>query len=224
MAEELGRFADELENAEDFDSALQALVCRTFTQHQRIIFNGNGYSDEWKCEAEKRGLSNLNSTAKCLPAYISEKNISLVRKHGIFNEAEYRARHEIHLDAYCKNTNIEARISIDMVLHQILPAAMAYSKDLCKGILTKDKLGIPCNAERTLAARLSTTTDSLYEKCEELRNDLNAVPTEPEAAVSYYHDVIVSIMQAMRKDADLLEQLTDKKYWPYPTYSDLLFY
>ncbi len=224
MAEELGRFADELENAPDFDAALQALICRTLTEHQRIIFNGNGYSEEWKAEAQKRGLSNLASTAKCLPAYLSQKNIDLVTKHGIFNEQEYRARHEIHLDAYCKNVNIEARTSIDMVLHQILPAAMAYSRDLCSGILSKEQLGISSQAERALAARLSATTDRLYENTELLRSQLSAVPENAEAAVAYYHDVIIPGMDAMRMDADLLEQLTDKKYWPYPTYSDLLFY
>jgi len=224
MSEELGQFADELENAEDFDSALQALVCRVLTEHQRIIFNGNGYSDEWKAEAQRRGLSNLNSTAKCLPSYISQKNIDLVTKHGIFNEAEYLARHEIHLEAYCKNVNIEALTSIDMVLHQILPAAMTYSRDLCEGILAKDKLGISCAAERSLAKRLSDTTDRLYENCEKLRSDLKNVPAQAEEAVAYYHDVIVAGMDGVRQDADLLEQLTDKKYWPYPTYSDLLFY
>ena len=224
MAEELGQFADELEGAADFDAALQSLVCRDLTEHQRIIFNGNGYSDEWKEEAQRRGLSNLSSTAKCLPSYISQKNIDLVTKHGIFNEAEYRARHEIHLESYCKNVNIEALTSIDMVLHQILPAAMAYSRDLCEGILAKDKLGIPSNAERALAKRLSDTSDRLYTNCETMCQDLNNVPAQAESAVAYYHDVIVASMDKIRADADILEELTDKKYWPYPTYSDLLFY
>ena len=224
MAEELGQFADELEGAADFDAALQSLVCRVLTEHQRIIFNGNGYSDEWKEEAQRRGLSNLSSTAKCLPSYISQKNIDLVTKHGIFNEAEYRARHEIHLESYCKNVNIEALTSIDMVLHQILPAAMAYSRDLCEGILAKDKLGFPSNAERALAKRLSDTSDRLYTNCETMRQDLNNVPAQAESAVAYYHDVIVASMDKIRADADILEELTDKKYWPYPTYSDLLFY
>ena len=100
MAEELGKFADELENASDFDTALQSLVCKAFTEHQRIIFNGNGYSDEWKAEAKKRGLSNLSTTATSLPSYIAPKNVALVIKHGIFTEAEFLARHEIHLEAY----------------------------------------------------------------------------------------------------------------------------
>ena len=224
MAEELGKFADELECAEDFDTALQALVCRAFTEHQRIIFNGNGYSREWEEEAARRGLSNLNTTAKSLPTYIARKNIDLVTKHGIFTEAEFLARHEIHLEAYIKIVNIEALTSVDMVQHQILPAALAYSKSLCEGIVSKKAVGVSCKAETALVQRLSAATDSLYENCEKLRSDLKAVPEQGEAAVAYYHDVIVSDMQALRADADLLEQLTDKTYWPYPTYSDLLFY
>lgn len=224
MAEELGKFADELEGAEDFDSALQALVCRTFTEHQRIIFNGNGYSKEWEAEAAKRGLSNLSTTARSLPTYIAPKNIELVTKHGIFTEAEFLARHEIHLEAYCKIINIEALTSIDMVLHQILPAALAYSKFLCEGITSKQAIGASCKAETALIQKLSAATDSLYEKCDKLRQNLQEVPERGEAAATYYHDVIVNGMEALREDADTLEQLTDKAYWPYPTYSDLLFY
>jgi len=224
MAEELGKFADELEGAADFDSALQALVCRTLTQHRRIIFNGNGYSREWELEAEKRGLSNLRSTAKCLPTYIQQKNIDLVTKHGIFTEAEFRARHEIHLEAYCKIVNIEALTSVDMVLHQILPAAMAYTKSLCDAVCSKKTVGAACKAETTLIEKLSAATDALYEHCEKLRNDLGKIPAGSEQATAYYHDVIVAGMASVRQQADILEQLTDKKYWPYPTYSDLLFY
>ena len=124
MAEELGKFADILENAENFDAALQKLVCDTLTQHQQIIFNGNGYSDEWKEEAARRGLSNHTNTAHALPTYISQKNIDLVTKHGIFTESEFRARYEIHMQSYKKVIAIEARTCVDMVLHQILPAAL----------------------------------------------------------------------------------------------------
>ena len=224
MAEELGKFADELEEADDFDTALQKLVCKTLTEHQRIIFNGNGYSEEWQQEAKNRGLSNLRSTATSLPTYVSQKNIDLVTKHGIFTEAEFRARHEIHLEAYNKIINIEALTSVDMVLHQILPAALKYTQVLCRNVIAKKEVGASSNAERALIQRLSSATDSLYEKTQQLRNALQAVPEGGEAAAAYYHDVIVSGMESLREDADLLEQLTDKAYWPYPTYSDLLFY
>ena len=224
MAEELGKFADELEQAEDFDTALQALICRTFTEHQRIIFNGNGYSKEWEEEAAKRGLSNLRSTAKCLPTYVSDKNIALVTKHGIYTEEELRARHEIHLENYCKIINIEARTSVDMVMHQILPAALAYSKDLCQGIAVKSQLGITCNAESAIATQISSASDALYENCEKLRVALAHIPEDAHCAADYFHEVIVPGMESVRLYADILEQLTDKSYWPYPTYSDLLYY
>ena len=224
MAEELGKFADQLEQATDFDTALQSLVCDTLTEHQRIIFNGNGYSTDWEIEAEKRGLSNLRSTAKCLPAYISEKNIDLVTRHGIFTEAEFRARHEIHLESYCKIIKIEAKTSVDMVQRQILPAALAYTKSLCQSVLTKKELGISHGAESDLIRQLSKHTDDLYEICRQLQIDLEKVPQDAEQAVTYYHDVIVDKMTHLRTAADTLEQLTDKSFWPYPTYSDLLFY
>jgi len=224
MAEELGKFADELEQADDFDSALQKLVCRTFTEHQRIIFGGNGYSEEWKEEAARRGLSNYPSTAQCLPTYISQKNIDLVTSHGIYTEDEFRARYEIYLDAYRKIINIEAKTCLDMTLHQILPASVRYAKDLCQGILAKKELRIPCKAEDSIARKLSDTTDKLYLCCEKLREDLEHIPEGKEDIVNYYHDTVVTDMQNLREQADILESLTDKSYWPYPTYSDLLFY
>ena len=224
MAEELGRFADELEQAEDFEAALQKLVCRTFTEHQRIIFNGNGYSIKWTREAAKRGLSNYPSTAKCLPTYISQKNIDLVTKHGIYTEDEFRARYEIHLDAYRKIVNIEAKTCVDMALHQILPAAMQYSRDLCKGILAKKELSLSYDTEMQIAQQISRATDTMYLCCERLQRDLVHVPDGKEELVTYYNEVIVTDMEQLRTQADILEGLTDKSYWPYPTYSDLLFY
>ena len=224
MAEELGKFADILEQADDFDSALQKLVCDTFTAHQRIIFNGNGYAEEWKQEAVSRGLSNFPSTADALPTYISEKNVALVTKRGIYTEAEFRARYEIHLESYCKVIRIEAHTCIDMVMHQILPAALRYSRDLTKSIIDKKTIGIPAMTEQQLVEKLSATSDSLYSKCQDLSEKLRNAPKDTQAAVSYYGKVITAAMADLRTDADLLEQLTDKSYWPYPTYSDILFY
>ena len=224
MAEELSKFADALEQADDFDTTLQKLVCQVLTEHQRIIFNGNGYSDEWKSEAQKRGLSNFSSTATALPKYINEKNISLVTKRGIFTQEEFLARHEIHMEAYKKIVHIEARTSIDMVLHQILPAASAYSTALCNGILAKKSVGVSCNAESDLVKKLSDATDALYATCQQLTAALEEIPSSLEDAVAYYADVIVKLMSTMRSHADILEQLTDKNYWPYPSYSDLLYY
>ncbi len=228
MAEELSQFADILEQAEDFDGALQKIICEALTAHQRIIFNGNGYSQQWQEEAARRGLSNLPTTPKALSAYIDEKNIALVTKRGIFTRQEFLARHEIHLEAYNKLINIEARTMVDMVMHQILPAAIRYSSELAGSVNQKrDAFGsrVKALAEESIASRLSARCDSLYEKAEKLYKDLKSVPAEDsQRAADYYNDVIVPGMTALRKDADFLEKLTPKCDWPYPIYSDLLFY
>ena len=224
MAEELSRFADRLESAENFDETLHELVCEAFTRHQRILFDGNGYSDAWKEEAIDRGLSNYPSTAECLPTYVQEKNIDLVVRHGIFTEAEMRARYAIHLEAYNKIIAIEAKTMLDMAIHQVLPAAIHYTKDLCNALTVKQNVGVSCRAESMLARNLSIHTDALYDAIEILRHGLEAVPKNAEIAAMYYHDTIVPGMNALRAEADVLEAMTDKSYWPYPTYSDLLFY
>ena len=227
MAEELKQFADILESAEDFDAALQELICDTLTKHKRIIFNGNGYSDDWQQEAAKRGLSNLSCSAKALPTYVSQKNIDLVTKHGIYTESEFRARYEIHLEAYNKIIRIEAKTMVDMVMHEILPAALRYSSDLATGINSKRQAmgsNLAASAETALTTRISECCDRLYANVEKMHSDLKQVPAENKAAADFYSDVIITDMQIVRKDADLLEKLTAKSYWPYPLYSDILFY
>ena len=224
MAEELRQFADRLEQAADFDQELHQLVCEVFTNHQRIIFSGNGYGEEWKQEAARRGLSNYPSTAEAMPSYVSPKIIDLVTRHGIFTEAEIRARYAIHLEAYNKMEAIEARTMLDMALHQILPAALHYSRDLCEAVQTKQRIGVSCQAETSLIGKLSGHTDALYATIEKLQKALAEVPENVEQTSVYYHSTVIPIMQEMRKAADALETLTDKRYWPYPTYSDLLFY
>lgn len=224
MAEELRKFADVLEQAEDFDAALHELVSAVFTKHQRILFEGNGYSEEWKEEAVRRGLSNLPSTAACLPTMISQKNIDLVVRHGIYTEAEFRARYAIHLEAYNKTVNIEAKTMADMVLHQILPAALRYTHELCDTLTAKKNHGLLCGAETALLQSLSTHTDGLYQAVTELQEILGNLPGEAALAAGYFRDMVIPCMNKVRREADALEVITDKKYWPYPTYSDLLYY
>ena len=199
-------------------------MVREFRAHKRIIFDGNGYSDDWKKEAAKRGLSNLATTPEAMGSFLSKKNIDLVTKHRIFTEAEFRARCEIQLETYIKTINIEALTSMDMIRHQILPAAMKYTEQLTRGILNKKELGITCRAERNLVRRLSDACDTLYDLCEKLGEDLKKVPADTGKAAAYYGSVIVTDMAKAREQADILESLTDKSLWPYPTYSDLLFY
>ena len=155
---------------------------------------------------------------------VQQKNIDLVVRHGIFTEAELRARYAIHLDAYNKIVAIEAKTMLDMAVHQILPAAIHYTKDLCDTLMVKQNVGVSCRAESVLARDLSIHTDALYDAVDILRHALEAVPKNREAAAMYYHDTIIPGMNALRAEADALEAMTDKSYWPYPTYSDLLFY
>ena len=224
MAEELDHFATILENAEDFDTTLQKLVCETFIIHQRILFNGNGYSQQWREEAARRGLSELRTTTEAMPRYVSDKNVDLVTKPGIFTESEFRARNEIHLETYRKITNIEAKTTADMAIRQIIPSVSRYCGDLAQIIAHKQAVGCSIKAETALVKRLSEGTDALYDLCEALQEKLNSVPTSSIEAAGYFSDVIVPAMDDLRKQADALEVLTDKSYWPFPTYSDLLFY
>ena len=224
MAEELGKFADVLEKAEHFDEALHQLVATAFRDHLRIIFSGNGYSDEWKEEATRRGLSNFPSTAECLPSYLAEKNVALVTKRKIFTEAEFHARHAIYTEAYNKIVRIEARTTVDMAMRQILPAVLHYARYLSDGLVSKQSLGLSSRADSELLRRITALADELYDSCEALKAKIDAIPADHDAAAQYNHKIVIPAMDAVRCAADALEELTDKAHWPFPTYSDLLYY
>ena len=223
MAEELRQFADELEPSADFQGDLQKLIRRVFTEHQRIIFNGNGYDGNWIAEAEKRGLANLKSTADALPAYIDPKNIDLFVKHGIYTEEEVRARYEIHVENYRTVLSIEAGTMTDMIRHEILPAVSGFAADLCERAFKKKETGCSSRYETATSQKLSALTDTLMDGCVKLEADLAAIPSGAEAAMRYCHDVLIPDMTAARETADQLETLTDAKAWPFPVYSELLF-
>ena len=223
MAEELKQFADELEKSADFQSDLHQLIRRVFTEHQRIIFNGNGYDDAWLEEAAKRGLSNLKSTADALPAYIDPKNVDLFVKHGIYTKEEIQARYEIHVENYVNVLSIEAKTMIDMIQHDILPAVSSYAAELCRRAADKKDLGVSCGYETATAKELSCVTDELMEACAALDKDLSARPACLEEAMRYSHDVIVPAMEKARAAADQLESITASESWPFPVYSQLLF-
>ena len=224
MAEALRQFAEELEAAEDFSSALHDLIKRAFAAHQRILFSGNGYDESWVREAEQRGLVNLRSAAEAIPAYILPKNIRLMTAHGVYSEAEMMARHEIHMEKYCKVIGIEAGTLVDMVQHHILGAASSYADKLCQTIAHKKAAGVSCRTESALAATVSTLCDSLMDRMLDLKTALQNEPVcTQENLVTYYHDTILAKMNAVRELIDQLEQLVDKDYWPYPNYTELLF-
>ena len=223
MAEELQQFADELERSADFQADLHKLINKTFTEHQRIIFNGNGYDDAWIQEAEKRGLPNLTSTADALPMYTAEKNIHLFVKHGIYTKEEINARAEIHIENYSAVISIEANTMADMIRHDILPAVSAYSDQLCQRAYHKDAIGVACKYETATAREIGKLTDALLDACNKLEKDLAKLPTESMDAMVYCHDVIIADMNKARETADKLETMTASEYWPFPVYSDLLF-
>ena len=224
MAEELQQFADILEKSDNFQEDLQKLIRKTFFEHQRVIFNGNGYEGAWLEEAEKRGLFNLPSTAEALPAYLAPKNVELFTSHGIYTKQEMTARGEIHIQNYSTIISIEANTMVDMIRHDILPAASAFAGDLCERIRHKNACAMPCRYETTTAAEVCQLTDELQMVCERLSEHAARRPAEPWAAMHYCRDVLVADMDEARKLADRLEVITDAKYWPFPTYSEMLYY
>ena len=223
MAEELKQFADELEQSNDFQADLHKLIKRTFTDHQRIIFDGNGYGDEWIREAEKRGLSNLYSTADALPMYNAPKNIDLFVKHGIYTKEELHARAEIHIENYSKVVSIEANTMVDMIRHDILPAVSAFSAELCKRATAKQAIGVSHQYESSTASKIGSLTDRLLEVCEQMELYLSRKPEETMDAMVYCHNVMIPHMNTARSIVDELEILTAGEYWPLPVYSELLF-
>ena len=227
MAEELGQFADMLEKADDFQSALQTLIRDTFAAHQRIIFNGNGYDDAWVQEAARRGLANLRDTVDCMPAYIDRKNIDLFTKHAVLTETEMRARYEIHLENYCKVTTIEAKTLLDMAQRGILPAVSRYTGDLAKGMAHKQEAGLSsaCRVEECLIRQLSSLNGDLLDACQALTAALNKAPAADSGidAARWYRAEISTRTQQASELINQLEALMPADVWPFPTYADILF-
>ena len=225
VAEELDEFAAKLADAPDLEAAVYDLVKETYKAHKRIVFNGNGYTDEWVAEAAKRGLLNLKSTPEALPYLGSEKNVALFAKHHIFTEAEVKSRVEILLENYSTTISIEAATALDMFHKDILPAVAAYTEDLTKAVLDKKAAGISAGFEAELASKLSDLSAEMYAASLKLDADLKAA-AEIECSkkqATFYHDAVVADMEALRKAVDAAEALTGGKYLPYPTYGELLF-
>lgn len=227
VAEELCQFADILEQADDFNSALEELIKKTIKEHKRIIFNGNNYSDEWVKEAEKRGLANLKTTPDALEAYCDPKSIELFTKHKVLTEVEMKSRYEIQLDNYIKTLHIEALTMIDMAKKDIIPAVCSYIKDLSEQAVNKKSISesISCELEINLLDKLSSLSASLYKKLEALEQAVAKADSidDLKSHADFYKDTVFVSMQELRAAADEIESLVGEKYWPYPTYEDLLF-
>ena len=228
VAESLKIYADRLEQAEDFETMLHEMIRKTIKDHKRIIFNGNGYDEEWIKEAtEKRGLLNYRTTPDCMPHLLDKKNVDMLTAHGIYSEAELESRCEIMLDNYCKTVMIEANTMVDMAKTQIAPAVETYAGDVAKNAARKKALdaSLACGYECTLVQRLSALTDRIAVKVEELEKALldlhhvDGIIPQSEAI----RDTVLVKMSELRLACDEAETLTAKSYWPYPSYGELLF-
>ncbi len=228
MCEELSQFTEILEpfkGKENFDAEVRKLLKTVIKEHRRIIFNGDGYSDEWVKEAERRGLPNYASTVDCMPHYMDEKNVRIFRKFEIYNQNEVAARTEIHLEKYSKTVRIEARTMIEMARKQLLPATMDYVQSLCEAIATKNQIGFTCNTDEKIAKKLNELADQFYESIERLEArvvEANAVSGIQKQA-EFFHDVVLAEMDIMRSIADEIELNMPAAKWPIPAYSEIIY-
>ena len=227
VAESLDYISDYIEGKDDLDKALNEVLKKILKEHKAIIFNGNNYAPEWVVEAESRGLLNLKSSAEALPHYTDEKNIKLFEKHGVYTKLELESRKEILLEKYCQTINIEALTMLEMVKKDIIPAICNYSKDLTQGALAKKNLSsdIDVSLETSLVSKISSLSACLSKKTAELDKvllDAKDIEDSEELA-KFYHDTVLSQMNEVRAIADELETIVGKGYWPFPTYTDLLF-
>ena len=228
VAKELKGYADELEQAEDFDKAVVALIKRTIRDHKRVIFNGNGYSKEWEEEAARRGLKNEPSACEALGAFVDPKNIALFEQMGVLNEAECRSRYEVKLENYAKVRHIEAVTMLEMARRQLVPAASRYMGDIAKGMNRKKAAcpGISCKAEEKVLRQLTNYTDAMSDAADRLEACVEKAERSEGALATgrCYHDVVLPAMADLRAAADAAESICGAEYWPLPSYSTMLFY
>jgi len=227
VADVLGRYADALEGAEDFDAALHSLIRTAVRDHRRILFNGNGYDESWVREAERRGLLNLRSTPEALPYLLAEKNVALFTRNQVFSETELRARYEIMLSHYAKEVRIEALTMLDMIRKDVLPAASRFTGELIRTAREKEALcgEALCQYEKRLATRMAELTEAAWNESAALEASLkktgSGVGTEESA--HRCREELLPEMENLRRCADAMEAIMDKKYWPYPSYGEILF-
>lgn len=228
VAESLKIYADRLEKAENFETALHEMIRKTIKDHKRIIFNGNGYDNSWIKEAtEKRGLLNYRTTADCIPHLLDKKNVDMLTFHKVFSEAELKSRCEITLDNYCKTVMIEANTMVEMARCEIAPAVEKYVKEIAQTAAFKKSVSekIPCTYESTLIQKLSVLIERISIAAGELEQAIVAVGQSDNvvAESAAIRDVLLAKMDELRVACDEAETMTAKQYWPFPTYGDLLF-
>jgi len=227
VADAFCQIADELEQAEDFEMAVHDKIKELIAKHKRIVFNGNGYSEEWVEEAERRGLPNIKSMVDAVAAYKKPENIELFEKFGVLNKVEMESRAEIYYENYAKQINIETKTMLDMARKQIIPAVMKYAGDLAKGANEVKAMGMDVSVQENILTKitceLKTMMDAV-EKLDVIDDKATAIEGDTEMAAKFFQTDVFPAMQAVREPADRLEDLVDKKYWPFPQYEDMLFY
>ena len=224
VADALSQFADELEKAESFEEALHALIRRELAAHQRIIFNGNGYTDEWLAEAKRRGLPNIRSMVDAIPELVAPDAVTLFERHGVYTEKELRARADVSYELYAKTVNIEALTMIDMAGKDILPAVIRYTRELADAAAQVEGLGIDAGVQRELLTRVTVLLKQASAALADLRvRQAKAAAMTGEAQARAYHDEVCPAMEVLRAPVDHLEMVTDGTLWPIPTYGELLF-
>lgn len=225
VAEAFCEAADILEKADDFDVAVHDLIKEYMTKHQRIVFNGNGYSDEWVKEAEKRGLPNIKSMIEAASTLTSDKAVALFEKFGIYTEAELKSREEIIYETYAKSINIEALTMIDMAGKQIIPAVVKYTKVLADSVNAVKAAGADAAVQADLLKQVSKKLEAMQKALVKLEKAeaKGSAMTDAKEQAFYYKDTIMTVMAELRKPADELEMIVDKELWPLPTYGELMF-
>ena len=225
VAEAFSEACDVLEKADNFDEAVHDLIKQYATEHQRVVFNGNGYSDAWVAEAEKRGLPNIRSMVEAIPALTTEKAVSMFEKFKVFTKAELESRAEIKFESYAKAINIEARTMIDMASKQIVPAIIKYTKDLADTVVAVKEAGADASVQAELLTEVSGLLAETKKALEALKvvTDQAAAMEEGEDQARFYHFDVVPAMEALRAPVDELEMIVDKEAWPMPSYGDLIF-
>lgn len=226
VAEAFAEACDVLEKADDFDIAVHDLIKEYAADHQRIVFNGNGYSQEWVEEAKRRGLSNITSMVDAIPALNTEKSVALFEKFRVFTRAELDSRVEIEYETYAKEINIEARAMIDIATKQIIPAVIRYTTVLAESI---NSVKAACAADVSAQTEILTEVSALLASAKKALGKLQEVTAQAAAMEQgreqavYYHDVVMTVMNSLRAPIDELEMLVDKSMWPMPSYGDLIF-
>lgn len=227
VADSLCQIADELEKADNLEMAIHDKIKELVSKHKRIVFNGNGYADEWVEEAKRRGLPNIKCLVDAVAAFQDKDNIKMFEKFGILSEAELLSRAEIYYENYAKQINIEAKTMLDMAKKQIIPAVMKYSADTAKGVNDLKAICVDTSVQeeilQNIAAELKSLTAAV-KRLEELDEKAIALEDDMEKAAKCFHDEVFMAMSEVRGPADRLESLVDKSYWPFPQYEDMLFY